>query len=125
MYVGEKAKVPERPDLVTWNLLARGWKLYYELTKESLAAAEKILRKAVTNAPTSCDAHYILAGVLSHQVFMGYASDMDAFNSEAYETAKRAVSLDEKNEYAHWTLGVIQFHRRKLDLAVAELKRAI
>jgi tetratricopeptide (TPR) repeat protein len=125
MYVGEKVKVPERPDIVTWDLLARGWKLYYEMTKESLAAAEKILRKAVANAPTSCDAHYILAGVLSHQVFMGFATDMDAFNSEAYKIARLAVSLDEKNEYAHWTLGVVSAYQRKTDLAIAEHKRAI
>jgi tetratricopeptide (TPR) repeat protein len=125
MYVGEKVKVPERPDIVTWDLLARGWKLYYEMTKESLAAAEKILRKAVANAPTSCDAHYILAGVLSHQVFMGFATDMDAFNSEAYMIAKLAVSLDEKNEYAHWTLGVVAIYQGKSELAIAEHKRAI
>ena len=56
---------------------------------------------------------------------MGYASDMDAFNSEAYETAKRAVSLDEKNEYAHWTLGIVANYQRKPDLAIAEHKRAI
>jgi tetratricopeptide (TPR) repeat protein len=99
--------------------------IIHELTKESLAAAEKILRKAVTNAPTSCDAHYILAGVLSHQVFMGFATDMDAFNSEAYKIAKLAVSLDEKNEYAHWTLGVVSGYQRKTDLAIAEHKRAI
>ena len=124
-YVGEIPKRLERPDYVTWDLLARGWKLFYELTKDSLAAAEKIFRKAVTNSPTSCDAHHLLAGVLSHQVLMGYVSDRDMMFSEAYERAKRAVSLDEKNEYAHWALGVIQNRRGKYDLAIAEFKRAI
>jgi adenylate cyclase len=125
VYTCEKAKAPERPDIVTWDLLARGWKLYYELTKESLAAAEKILRKAVANAPTLCDAHYILAGVLIHQVFMGYRPDDDLIIHEAYDIAKRAVSLDDKSEYAHWTLGLIQYHRSKYDLAISEVKRAI
>jgi adenylate cyclase len=125
MYVGEDTKRLERPDLVTWDLLARSWKLYYDLTKESLAAAEKILRKVVANAPTSCDAHYILAGVLIHQVLMGYRLDGNLIIPEAYEIAKRAVSLDETNEYAHWTLGIIQHYRSKHDLAIAELKRAI
>lgn len=125
VYTGEKVRLPERPDIVTWDLLARGWKLYYELTKESLAAAEKILRKAVKNSPTSCDANYMLAGVLIHQVFMDYRSDDDLVIHEAYEIAKKAVSLDDKSEYAHWTLSLIQYHRSKYDLAISEVKRAI
>jgi len=124
-YVGENHKRLERPDLVTWDLLARVWKLYYELTEESLASAEKIVRKAVANAPTSCDANYILAGVLIHQVLMGYRSDSDLIIPAAYEIAKKAISLDDKSEYAHWTLGIIQYHRRKFDFAISEAKRAI
>jgi adenylate cyclase len=124
-YVRENTKRLERPDIVTWDLLARCWKLFAELTKDSLAAAEKILRGAVACAPTSCDAHYLLAGVLIHQVFMGYASEKTMVISEAYEVAKRAVSLDETSDYAHWILGIIQHYRGKQDLAIGELKRAI
>jgi adenylate cyclase len=124
-YVGENTKRSERPDVVTWDLLARGWKLIYEMTKESLAEAEALFRRAVESAPTSCAAHHLLANTLIHQVFMGYLLDRDLIIPEAYELAKRAVSLDEENEYAHWSLGIIQHYRRKYDLAIAELKRAI
>jgi adenylate cyclase len=125
MYVGENPKMSERPDAATWDLLARGWKLYYELTEESLAKAEKIFRKAVELTPASCGANYLLAGVLIHQVFMGYAFERTGVISEAFELAKRAVTLNHSDEYAHWTLGVIQNARGKPDLAIAELKRAI
>ena len=56
---------------------------------------------------------------------MGYIADKEAAISESYELAKRAIVLDERNEYAHWSLGFIQLWRRKHELAVAELKRAI
>jgi len=125
MYAVKKAKRLERPDVVTWDLLARGWKLLYELTKESLASAEKILRRAVESAPTSCDAHHLLAGVLIHEAFMNYVSEREAYISEAYEFANRAIGLNEQNEYAHWIMGVIQNHRGRQDLAIAEFKRAI
>ena len=125
MHGVKKDKRLERPDVVTWDLLARGWKLYYELTKESLASAETIFRKAVALAPTSCDAHHLLAGVLVHEVFMQYVSEREAYITEAYEFANRAIVLDEQNEYAHWIMGVIQNHRGKPDLAITELKRAI
>jgi adenylate cyclase len=123
--IGEKVKRLEPPDVRTWDLLARGWKLFYELTKESLAAAETLFRRAVASAPTSCDAHHLLAGVLIHQVRMGYVLDNEARISEAYKLAKRAVDLDEHNEYAHWILGFIQLWRRKHDMAIAELERAV
>ncbi len=125
MYVGENTKQAKRPDIVTWDLLARGLKLFYGLTKESLATAEKISRIATAAAPTSCDAHWMLAGVLFHQVWMGHTSDNDVVISEAYKLAKTATSLDDYNEYAHWILGLIQFIRRKHDEAIAEFKRAI
>jgi adenylate cyclase len=121
----KKDKRQERPDIVTWDLLARGWQLYYELTKESLASAEKIFRKAVASAPTSCDANHLLAGVLIHEAFMNFVSEREAYISEAYEFAKRAIVLDEQNEYAHWIMGIIQNHRGKHDMAIMELKRAL
>jgi adenylate cyclase len=124
-YVGKNTKRLERPDVVTWDLLARGWKLFYELTKGSLGEAETLFRRAVASAPTSCDAHHLLASTLIHRARMGYIADKEAAISEAYELAKRAIILDERNEYAHWSLGVIQLWRRKHELAVAELKRAI
>ncbi|MHC4103672.1 MAG: adenylate/guanylate cyclase domain-containing protein [Planctomycetota bacterium] len=125
MYVDDKTKRLDRPDVVTWDLLARGWKLFYELTNESLAEAERIFRRAVSSAPTSCDAHHLLASTLIHRVQMGYIADKKTAVSEAYQLAKRAISLDERNEYAHWGLGFIQLWRRNHDLAEAELKRAI
>ena len=95
MYVSEKAKRLERPDVVTWDLLARGWKLFYEQTNESLAEAEKIFRRAVSFAPTSCDAHHLLASTLIHRAQMGFIADKEAAVSEAYGLAKRAIALDE------------------------------
>ena len=125
MNVIDNAKPLERHNIGTWDLLSRGLKLYYKMTKESIADAEKIFRKAVSLASTSCDAHHWLASALFHQVWMGHAYDDDAVISEAYNFAKTAISLDEYNEYAHWTLGLLQFLRGKRDIAIAELKRAI
>jgi adenylate cyclase len=123
---GEKVKNVERPNVATWELLARGWKLLYDLTKESLVSAEKILRRAVAYDPTSCEAHLTLACTLYHQVLMGHVSDnREMIFLDAYEIAKQAVSLNEKNENAHWVLGMIQQLRRKHDLAIAEYERAI
>ena len=95
----------DRLDIATWDLLARGWKLFYELTKESLAEAETLFRKAVASTPISCEAHHLLASTIIHRAVIGNAAHKKAAISESYELAKRAILLDERNEYAHWSLG--------------------
>jgi adenylate cyclase len=123
--ISEKLNRLDRPDLRTWDLLARGIKLFSEATKESLPAAETIFRTALGSAPSSCDAHWLLAGVLIHQAFMGYASDKKATSSEAYELAKKAIALEDRNEYAHWVMGLIDLYRGNHHKAIAEYQRAI
>ena len=122
---GKNVRQLERPDVVTWDLLARGWKLFYDLTKESLSEAEALFRRAVASTPTSCDANHLLASTIIHRAQMGFIADKKAAISESYVLAERAIVLDEHNEYAHWSLGFIQLWRRNHELAVAELKRAI
>ena len=123
--IGEKVNRLDRPDVKTWDLLARGIKLFYEATKESLAAADTLFRRALVSAPSSCDAHWLLAGVLIHQAFMGYASDKKATSSEAYELAKKAIALEDRNEYAHWVMGLIDLYRGNHNKAIAEYQCAI
>jgi len=123
--ISEKLNRLDRPDVKTWDLLARGIKLFYEATKESLAAAETLFRRTIVSAPASCDAHWLLAGVLIHQAFMGYASDKKTTSSEAYELAKKAIVLEDRNEYAHWAMGMIDLYRGNHNKAIAEYQRAI
>ena len=115
----------ERPDVRTWDLLARAWKRFYELTEESLAEAEALLRRAAETDPASCEAHQLLAGTLIHRAHMGYASDWDTTVDEAHSLAKHAVALDDRNEYAHWTLGVVELWIGNLEKARSDLERAI
>jgi len=124
-HIGAMTQNFKRPDLGTWDLLARGIKFFNEWSSEGLASAEKLFRRAIASDPKSCEAHFMLACVLIHQVIMGYVSDTTTIISEAFEIAKRAVSINENQEYAHWALAIIQFYREKRDMAVAHLKRAI
>ena len=123
--VGEGVSNVERPDVATWDLLARGIKLYLELTKESLNLAEDLFRKAIESAPESGEAYYFLAGVLIHQVFLGYSSDESITTNEALDLAKRAITLSNNHDFAHWTLGIIHSVLGNYELAIAEYKRSI
>jgi adenylate cyclase len=115
----------ERSDVGTWELVMHGQKLLYELTGESISAAIEVFRRAVASGPKSCEAHYGLAAVLFHSAWMGFAKRDDATIAEAYDLVRRALVLDDRNEYAHWTAGLIELWRRNHDVAVAQLERAI
>lgn len=123
--VGTSVFEINRPNVQTWELIARAWKAFYELTEKSLERAEVLSRNAIETDDTSCEGHLILAGVLIHKAQMGYARVPDTAISEAYRLAARAVALDDRNEYAHWILGFIELWRRNHERAKSELERAV
>jgi adenylate cyclase len=123
--MGHKVRRLERPDIKTWDLVARGWRLFYELTKESLIEAEKLFRNAVALSPKSSEAHFLLAGVLIHHVHMDFTLKRRETMDEAYQLAKTALNLGSDYEYAHWVMGIVELYRRNHDKSVAEFERAI
>ena len=106
-------------------MIARAWKLLNEYKKESYISAEKLLRKAVASTPDSCELNSLLAESIFMQVIFRYSSNTAADLEEALSFAKRAVSLDGNNEYAHLSLGQVQYRMNKRELAIAEFRRAI
>ena len=56
---------------------------------------------------------------------MGYTPEWDEIVKEAHSIAKHAVALDDRNEYAHWTLGVIELWMGNHESARGDLERAI
>ena len=125
LFEGQKGIALDRPDVATWELLARAWKLFQEFTKEGFASAEKLLRKIVTSEVKSSEANSLLAGVIVSKVFFRYSSDAITDAKEALVFAKRAVSLNSNNEYAHIFLGMSQYALDRRELAIGEYKRAI
>jgi len=123
--MGSSSQRLERPDVRTWELVMHGQRLLYELTKESIASAVGVFRQALASGPNSCEAHYGLAAVLFHSAWMGFSDREDATISEAHDLIRRALILDDRNEYAHWAAGLIELWQRHHDVAVAQLERAI
>jgi adenylate cyclase len=125
LFEGQKGISLDRPDVATWELLARAWKLFHEFTREGYASAEKLLRKIVTSEVKSSEANALLAGVIAMKIFFRYSSDAITDAKEALVFAKRAVSLNSNNEYAHIFLGLVQYALDKRELAIGEFRRAI
>ena len=114
-----------RPNLTVWELTMRAWHLVYDFTPESFAHAKTLLERALAIDPESAEANMVLAVVNHHAAIMGFTSETQAAMEAAYALAHRAIQLDERNEYAHWVLGISCWGLLKFDESLAALERAV
>lgn len=114
-----------RPDLTVWELTMRAWHLLYDFTPESYETAKSLLEQALARDPDSAEATMVLSLIYHHFALMGFTDDPALASSTARELGRRATRLDDRNEYAHWALGISCWGLHKHDEAIAALERAV
>ena len=67
----------------------------------------------------------MLSLINHHIAIMGFVPDVQPAMETAYALARRATQLDDRNEYAHWALGISCWGLLKYDEALAALERAV
>lgn len=123
--IQEPVERSSRPDLTVWELTMRAWNLLYDFTPESFSAAQTLLSRALARDPQSAEATMVLSLIHHHTALMGYAVDHKETITTAYELGRRAVELDDRNEYAHWAFGISGWGLRRYDESIAALERAV
>ncbi|MFA8443140.1 LuxR C-terminal-related transcriptional regulator [Yoonia sp.] len=123
--IQEPVERASRPDLTVWELTMRSWHLLYDFTPESYAYAKTLLERALALDPTSAEANMILSLINHHIAIMGFVPDIQPAMETAYVLARRATQLDDRNEYAHWALGISCWGLLKYDESLAALERAV
>ena len=114
-----------RPDLTVWELTMRAWHLLYDFTPDAYASAKTLLERALAIDPESAEANMVLSLINHHIAILGFASDPAPAMEAAYALGRRAVQLDDRNEYAHWALGISCWGLHRLDEGTAALERAV
>lgn len=114
-----------RPDLTVWELTMRAWKLLYDFTPESFETAIVLLERALAHDPDSAEATLVLSLIHCHTALMGFADDDPRTITTAYELGQRATRLDNRNEYAHWALGICCRALNKHEESITALERAV
>ncbi len=84
-----------------------------------------MLARAIDLDPKSAQAHLVLSLIYHHEAFMGFVSDVRETGIKAHEMALRATRLDDKNEYAHWALGISCWGVGDLKGSIAALERTL
>ncbi len=114
-----------RPNLTVWELTMRSWHLLYDFTPEAYASAKMLLERALALDPESAEANMVLSLINHHIAILGFTPDPGPAMEAAYALGRRATMLDDRNEYAHWALGISCWGLDRLDGGIEAQERAV
>lgn len=96
----------------------------HKVTKEGLAEAEDLFRKALQLDPRLARAYCGLATVQFYMIDLGLTPSVDQALSTMLAAAEKAVQLDPHDGQTHLALGMAYAYHGKPELALAEFNRA-
>jgi adenylate cyclase len=112
-------------NLQAYDHVLRAHAAFDRYNKEDSRRAGHHLRQAIELDPQSAQAHLLLAEVLLLDWMAHWVEDREATLLAAFDSAKRAVALDESSSLALAALGEVQVFRREFEDARHSLERAI
>jgi TolB-like protein len=112
-------------DMTAWDLVRRGVWYFHRVAPETHAQARDLFRAAVRLEPQLPDPHIWLARVSGGIALWGWSDDPAAVCEEGLAAALTAISLDEKNPYAHYGFAITSCGANQLEQAERAAEKAI
>jgi TolB-like protein len=116
-------KAPEKLD--AWDCFQRGFWHLWGFTTPGFANAEAMFKKAIALEPGLARAHAGLSYVYFQQAFYDDLAHRPALIEAALNSAREAVSLDERDALCHCVLGRAYTLTRNYAEAIAALEKAL
>ncbi|MEM9532866.1 MAG: winged helix-turn-helix domain-containing protein [Pseudomonadota bacterium] len=95
--------------LDAWGCYHRAFDLMHRFTQKDNARAAQLLNQSIRLAPDFCRAYAALSFTHSQDAFMGYTSSAKDSLAKALKLGNRSVELDDRDPYAHFTLGRVHW----------------
>ncbi len=111
--------------LGAWDSYQRGMWHVWQHSAENISEACGLFERAIELDPYFAQAYAAFGYSRYVQVINGYAGSPRECLDDALQLANKAVALDEKESFAHGTLGRVRSLRGEHDEAIATLKTAI
>lgn len=108
-----------------YEVWLRGREAMARATRESVAEAKMLHRKAIEADPRFATAHAGLALACISEYASGWTADPAATLDESERWARRAIELDPQEPVSHMALGNVLLWRRQHDAALAEFRQMI
>jgi TolB-like protein len=94
-------------NMTAWDLVRQGMWHFHKVTCEGHRAARVLFRRACTTDPDLSEAHAWLGRVSAGIIAYGWSEDVDADGREGTQAATRAVALDPRDPYAHYSFAIV------------------
>jgi len=112
-------------NLDAWELYQRGLWHLYKTTKEDNKEARNMFNKAIERDPKFALAHAGIAYTCFNEVQYIYGCDPAEQLAQGLAAGEHAVVLDDKDGFAHYTLGRVLHLAGQSERAIAELEKAV
>ena len=104
---GAQAAARHTGNMTAWDLVRRGTWHFHQVTRENHLKARELFRQACKLDPELPEAHLWLGRVSAGVVPYGWSNNPVADLQEGMEAALKAVQLDERNPYTHYSLAIV------------------
>ena len=121
----ERAQRLPPDNLDAWESYQRALWHVYRFSKGDNVEAQHLFKQATNHSPNFAPAHAGLAHALYYSYMHGYADDRPAALAHAFEAARAAVAIDDRDADAHFALGRILYLRRKHKASLFEFEAAV
>ena len=123
----EQERVLAKPtgNLAAYEYVLRGRERLVNATREQNDAAREMFQRAIDLDPNYAAAYAALGGTYFDAVVSGWTEFRDEEVEQAETLAQKALALDPATTSAYRLLAIINMHRRRYDLALGQIDRAI
>ena len=121
----ERARRKPAGNLDAWDLCQRGLWHMWQFNKDDNAKAQRLFRRAIEIDPRFAAAHANLSFSHFLDSVLAYGDSPLQSIALAETAAKQAITIDDKDATAHYTLGRILTARGDYPAAIAELRAAL
>ena len=112
-------------DMQHWDMLMRARWHFWLSTKNHVLQAQGLLQQALALKPSDSPTLSLMAFTHLAQVWGSWAADPRAAIAEATRLSLGAIRNDDRDAFAHFTLGAVLSCTGQIDWAIAELERAL
>ena len=112
-------------NMTAWDLVRQGMWHFHKVTREGHRTARELFRRACTIDPDLPEAHSWLGRVSAGIVAYGWSDDAIADGREGTNAATRAVALDPRDPYSHYSFAIVSCYAGSANTAALAAQSAI
>ena len=112
-------------NMTAWDLVRQGTWHFHQVKREGHLRARELFRQACALDPELPEAHLWLARVSAGIVAYGWSSDTTHDIREGLEAGRKAIKLDDRNPYSHYSLAIMGAYSGVPDQAIPAAEEAV